>query len=266
MLNGMSEADLETEPPPGMSWGFGSFLFEQAFAELALGLKLLFWGLLLWVLGGGVLFMGMALTGLKMPPQGLMVLAPVALILMGVGAILLIWGEQKCLHLKLPLGMTKSLPGHTWLRAAYACHLAAILGRVGRQLVPGPARKWVNLLTVPVQLLGFVFLLLFLRKLADVLARADLKRLIDTIFALMAAFVVCVLVIATGRELDQVVAKRAAVAILLGCAGVSVLTLLATLTSYLVLLWRMSTAVGQFSKFLAAAAPPELAGDEESEM
>jgi hypothetical protein len=265
MLIGMSDADLETQPPPEMSWGFGSFLFEKAFAELALGLKLLFWGAMLWVLGGGVIALGVALT-LKMPKQGLIFFMPVALIAMGVGAILLIWGEQKCLHLKLPLGMTKSLPGHKWLRLAYACHLAGILARVGRQLVPNPARKWVNLLALPVQLLGFGFLLLFLRKLADVMGRADLKGWIDAIFALSAASIASAVVIAFGRDLDHFVAKRMAVTILLGCFGLSLLSALAALISYLVLLWRMSTAVGEFSKFLAAAAPPDLDGDEAGQM
>jgi len=262
----MSDAELETEPPPGMSWGLGSFLFEKAFAELAAGLKLMFWGLLLQIGGGAVFLLGMALTRLKMPPHGWMVLGPVVFVLFGIGAIVLIWGEQKCLHLKLPLGMTKSLPGHRWLRVAYACHLAGILGRLFHRMVPGPARKWVTLLTWPVQLLGFVFLLLFLRKLADVMARTDLKRLIDVTFALIAAGIVCVVVIAAGRELDQFVAKRTALAILIGCGGLSRLSALAVLTSYLVLLWRMSSAVGDFSKFLAAAAPPDLAGDELSEM
>jgi len=262
----MSDAELQTEPPPGMSWGLGSFLFEKAFAELAAGLRLMFWGLLLQIAAGGVFLLGLALIGLKMPPRGLIFFACVTFVLLGVGVLVLLWGEQKCLHLKLPLGMTKSLPGHRWLRAAYACHLAGILGSLFRRMVPGPARKWVTLLTGPVQLLGFVFLLLFLRKLADVMARTDLKRLIDAIFALIAAGVVCVVVIAAGRELDQIVAKRTALAILIGCGGLSLLSALAVLTSYLVLLWRMSTAVAGFSQFLAAAAPPDLAGDEPSEM
>jgi hypothetical protein len=261
----MSDVELVTESPPELSWDVGSFLFEKAFADLALGLKMLFWGVLLWVLGGGVMLLGWALTGLKMPKQGLIFFVPIALMAMGSGAILLIWGEQKCLHLKLPLGMTRSLPGHRWLRAAYACHMAVVLSRIVRLFMPAQARKWaqkwITLLTIPVQLLGFAFLLLFLRKLADVLARADLKRLIDGIFALSAAAMICLLVCATGRELNQVVAKGTAMAILMSCAGLLVLSAPAALAAYLLLLWRMSAAVGDFSRFLAAA-PPDLGGDE----
>src|SRR5436190_10862569 len=113
MLSGMSDANLEMEASPGLSWGIGSYLFERAFGNLAWGLKWLFWGTVL-VLGGFVLIPA---------------LPPVAMTALGVGWLVLLVGEQRCLHLKLPLGMTRSLPGQLWLRAAYACHLAGILAR-----------------------------------------------------------------------------------------------------------------------------------------
>src|SRR5262245_57770008 len=101
MLGHMSDAGMEVEPAGGLSWGLGSYLFEKAFAELASGLRWMFWGLLLQLVGGGILLLGLAAAGFR--PQGMMLFLPIALLSLGVGGLVVLWGEQKCLHLKLPL-------------------------------------------------------------------------------------------------------------------------------------------------------------------
>jgi hypothetical protein len=197
----------------------------------------------------------------------LLLLLPVGFTLLGVGSLVVLWGEHRCLHLKLPLGMTRSLPGHRWLRAAYACHLGGVLGKLGRSLLPPGMRVWAKLATLPVQVLGFVFLLLFLRKLADVIARGDLKRLIDVMFGLVALTLICGAVIAGRRELAQLLPHYLLAPTLVCCWSVSPLSFLGAVTSYLVLLRRMSAAVAGFASFLAsepflASDPPDEAAAE----
>jgi hypothetical protein len=257
MLGGMSELKLETEDSPGLSWGFGSFLFEKAFGELAAGLRWMFWGLLLQIGGGALALPGIVLIAAKQPVAAMFFL-PVGLTAAGVGGLVVLWGEQKCLHLKLPLGMTESLPGRRWLRLAYACQLGAILGRFLKNLIPKP---WRTFILGPLQLLGFIFLLLFLRKLADVIARTDLKRLIDLIFVLVAAMLVCLVLIAGGAEvakaLPKLLPKVVWLGLMAGCLGVSGLAFLGVIASYLVLLRRMASAVQSFAEFLASGPDPD---------
>lgn len=241
--------DQDQETSSGLSWGMGSFLFEKAFGDLAAGLRWMFWGLLLWL--GGVSILGVAALGFKRAP-GLLFLLPIGLIAWGIGGLVIVWGEQRCLHLKLPLGMTKSLPGHAWLRAAYACHLASILIRFfGRGFLPKAAS---GPLTVLLPLVGCFFLLLFLRKLADVIARTDLRRLIDVVFGLAAVVLFCGLVFTAGWQLRPAPPMRAMIC---GVSfGLATLTFLAVTACYVVLLWRMATAVKGFAEYLAIGPVP----------
>ena len=261
MLVGMSDAELAAESSAPLSWGLGSFLFEKAFAELSSGLKWMFWGLLLQLVGGGLLAVGLLPVGLLLaqqavPAQALFVFLPVAFLALGVGGLVVLWGEQKCLHLKLPLGMTPSLPGHRWLRAAYFCHLGGLLMRIGRRLLPRNIQKWTAIVALPVQVLGFVFLLLFLRKLADVLVRHDLKRLIDAIFGLVVAALVCGVIVVTGKQWDQALPRQIGLPLVQTCFAVSLLSFLGAIGSHLILLRCMSAAVRSFAQFLATH--PEL--------
>jgi hypothetical protein len=244
------ESDDSAEAPTGMSWGFGSFLFEKAFANLAAGLSRMCWGLLLQLAGAGVALLAILLAPIQ---PGALFLLPVALTAAGVGGLVVLWGEQTCLHLKLPLGMTNSLPGYAWLRAAYGCHLASLLARVARRWLP---RGLGSLLTLPLELLGFVFLLLFLRKLAGIIERPDLRKLIDAIFALGAVASLCFAVLAAGRMVDDSIPRQLALPLALGLVGTAVLTLLGAVAFYAVLLWRMAAAAAGFAKFLGTNPDP----------
>lgn len=222
----------------------GSYLFHKAFAELATGLRWMFWGLVLQLVGGAA---GLAclpfLRGGGVPAIVLTVM-PVVLMLFGTGGIVLVWGEHKCLHLTLPLGMTHLLPGRNLLRVAYWCLLGGFLLRFARAWIPrGPLRA----ITVPLELASLVLLLFFLRKIAGVIMRNDLRRFIDLIFALSVAATASVVALAAVIRLD---AKPGPV-IGLGLFVLAAAFVLSVPICYAVLLWRMGTAARGFAEFLA---------------
>jgi hypothetical protein len=181
---------------------FGGQLLTGPFAQLATGLRWMFWGLALQMVGAMGLIVPFAALLLRMPLPNLVELLPVTILIWLIGGLIVLWGEQKCLHLELPFGLTRALPGQSWLRAAYFCQLASILIRFARRVLPAAFVVWIS---IPCQILGFVFLLLFLRRLAEVIARDDLRRLIDTVFLLAAAS----LVIGAAIPLSQTMRLRA---------------------------------------------------------
>jgi hypothetical protein len=240
------ETDDPAEASSGMSWGFGSFLFEKAFANLAAGLSRMCWGLLLQLAGGFVALIAILLSPVQ---PGALFLLPVALTAAGVGGLVVLWGEQTCLHLKLPLGMTKSLPGYGWLRAAYGCHLGSLFARVARRWLP---RGVGALLTLPLELLGFVFLLLFLRKLAGIIERPDLRKLIDAIFGMGAVASLSLAMLTAGSVAGDSVPRQLAVPLAIGLTGTAALAVLGAVAFYAVLLWRMAAAAADLAKFLGS--------------
>jgi hypothetical protein len=242
----------ETDETSGLSWGFGSAIFEPAFHRLATALRWMFWGLLMQLLGAAIAVapLGAGLAGLA-PLNGKLVLPGLLLLL--VGGIVLVIGEQKCLHLELPLGMTRDLPGHGWLRAAYWCHLGSWLLRIARNLI---GRLPAGLVLLPLQFIGFVFLLLFLRKTADVLARQDLRRLVDAVFAMAFGALLIFAFLAAEAFLHVGVLKMLPRAAALLVLALPILLFAATVGSYVILLGRMASAAAQFAKYLAAAEEP----------
>jgi hypothetical protein len=172
MTMNSESADDHAAVTGGMDWGVGSFVFEAAFEKLATALRWMFWGMLLQVFGAAAAGAPLAAIMLGIPGLSPKLVLP-GIVAILVGGIVLLIGEQKCLHLELPLGMTRSLPGHNWLRAAYWCHLGSWLLRMARRFFD---RRLVSVVLLPMQLAGFAFLLLFLRKMADVLARRDFER------------------------------------------------------------------------------------------
>jgi hypothetical protein len=236
----------------GLDWGLGSFLLRGAFANLAQGLRWMFWGLVLEVAGGGLLLSALAARH-GLPRQ---LLASALLVGGGTwmaGSLFLIWGEQKCLHLKLPLGYTDALPGRDWLRGAYWCHMGGILARLLRGVAGKGPLRWV---TLPVTLLGFVFLLLFLRRIAGAIVRLDLVRLIDAIFLMSAGAAgsgaLLVLNKAAVWGLVQALGRPAGAGLVL----LPLVLAVGTVVSYAILLWRMSFAAAEMAQFLASAEIP----------
>src|SRR3954447_23042538 len=99
----------ESDSASLMDWGFGSFIFEAAFSKLAIALRWMFWGMLLQVFGAAAAVAPLAAILVGIPGLSPKLVLP-GLIALAAGGIALVIGEQKCLHLELPLGMTRSMP------------------------------------------------------------------------------------------------------------------------------------------------------------
>jgi hypothetical protein len=235
----MSAASTTAEPFDSF---LGSFLFHKAFAELATGLRWMFWGLVLQLVGGAALA-SVPLMALGGVPAAVLTFLPVVLMLWGTGGMVLVWGQHKCLHLTLPLGMTHLLPGRNLLRTAYWCLLGGFILRFARAWIPrGPLR----MAAVPLELASLVLLLLFLRKIAGAIMRDDLRRFIDLIFALGVAAAASLAALAAVTRLDVKPGPLVALGLLVLAAAL----VLSVPICYAVLLWRMGTAARGFAEFL----------------
>jgi len=241
----------------GIEWGLGSFVFEVAFAKLATALSWMFWGMLLQVFGAAAAGAPLAAILLGIPGLSAKLVLP-GVIAIVVGGIVLLIGEQKCLHLELPLGMTRSLPGHNWLRAAYWCHLGSWLLRMGRQFFD---RRLVSVVLLPMRLLGFAFLLLFLKKTADVLGRRDLKRLVDAVFAVAVAALLSFAFLAAEAFLKVGILKAFPRWAGLAFLGLPVLLFLVAVGAYVILLGRMASAAATFATYFGKADNPQAMED-----
>jgi hypothetical protein len=242
---------IESDDAIPLGWTLRSFVFEKAFAQLATSLWWMFWGLLLQLFGAALAVAPLVTVLLQVGKPNAALVMP-GLLLLVVGGIVLLIGEQKCLHLDVPLGMKRMLPGHNLLLGAYWCHLGSWLLRLARNwLGRGP----VSLVLLPMQLTGFVLLLLFLRKTADVLARPDLKRLVDVIFTMGGAALVAGGSLVADRFLKlgilSVLPRPGALALL----GLPIGLFVLTTGLYTVLLSRMASAAGSFAKFLGSMEP-----------
>ena len=239
----------ESSARPGLGW-LGSFLLAPAFAELATALRLMYWGAIVQLLSATAFFCGSLLAFRGFWPPGLFVVVPLGLVGMTVGSFLLACGEHKCLFLSLPMGMTRSLPGHGWLRAAYWTLVGSFLvglARVAANL--GPMRIAASLL----QTASFVCLLLFLRRMATVIDRHDLRRFVDWIFGLGGIVIAACALVVTVKTLDLRVSPYVVLATL---AAIAVLGFAIALC-YVVLLRQMGTAARDFAQFLATEAAVE---------
>lgn len=233
---------FNTSEAPGLPWQFGSLVSAGAFFKLAVALRLIFWGLTL-QLGIGTLAGCIILVGRGMP-QMLGVLLPVGFLGVAVGIYLVSWGEHRCLKLRLPPGTTRTLPGHGWLRVAYWTLLSSFILQLVPNLVnPAAVRVGSSFLHTA----SLVCLLLFLRRVAVVIDRHDLRRFIDVIFA-MGAIVFAVCAILAALALNVRLTPRMVLPIL---GIVAACTTIAS-TCYVILLWRMGTAVREFGQFLAS--------------
>jgi hypothetical protein len=259
MLNDLMAT--ETEEPGGLDWSFGSYVFQEAFVRLSTSLWWMFWGLVMQLFGAALAIAPIATTILKLGNANPALVVP-GVLLMVVGGIVLLVGEQKCLHLEVPLGMTRSLPGHGLLRGAYWCHLGSWLLRLAKHWI---GRGPMSLMVLPLVLAGYILLLLFLRKTADVLARGDLKRLVDLIFLFGgSAFMIGLLWVAeVGLQLGllKVLPRSAALALL----GLPIGLFVLTTGLYAILLSRMASAASAFATYLATIEAPESSDSDEDE-
>jgi hypothetical protein len=154
--------------------------------------------------------------------------------------------------------MTQSLSGHRWLRWAYWCHLGSIVLRVAKDLI---GRRPVSLVLLPLQVLGFVFLLLFLRKTADVLARHDLRRLVDIIFGMAAAAALSGALLAAEAVAPLGLMRQLPFAGKAIWLGMPIVLFVLMLGAYAILLWRVAEAAAGMARFLESDSEPEAGPD-----
>jgi len=251
----------EIEEPGGLGWSLGSYVFQQAFAKLATSLRWMFWGLLMQLFGAALAIAPLASTLLQLGNPNVALVMP-GLILMAGGGIVLLIGQQKCLGLELPMGMTRTLPGHGLLRAAYWCHLGSWLLRMAKNVV---GRGTVSLVLLPLQVAGYVLLLLFLRKTADVLARRDLQRLVDIIFMLGGVAVALGVLLLAEFGLKLGILKQFPRPAGLALLGLPIGLLVLTTGLYTILLSRMASAASTFATYLASIEPSKSSDNEDEE-
>jgi len=122
--------------------------------------------------------------------------------------------------------------------------------RMARRLLD---RQLVGVILLPMQLLGFTFLLLFLRKLATVLARQDLKRLVDTIFGLAIGTVLSFGLLAAEAFLKIGLLKGAPRPVGFALLALPAVLFVLAVAAYVILLGRMASAAADFAKYLAQA-------------
>jgi hypothetical protein len=125
--------------------------------------------------------------------------------------------------------------------------------RIVRNLIGGLP---VGLVLLPLQFIGFFFLLLFLRKTADVIARQDLRRLVDAVFAMALGAFLTFGLLAAEAFLHIGLLKtlpRAAGGVLL---VFPILLFAATVGTYVILLGRMASAIASFAKYLSETDEP----------
>lgn len=134
-------------------------------------------------------------------------------------------------------------PGRWFLSVAFWCDLIHALLKLGRDWLPDwPAFR---LAEVSVNLLGFIFFLLFLRALALLIQRPDLVRLAFWTLALGALGL-----LGFGSALGIAILKLPGVAkpIFLSLVGISLVGIGLHIVSYARLIWQLGSAIFQYAK------------------
>lgn len=167
-------------------------IYAKAFRTLSMGLWLTFAGMLM---GLGAIALLTVMAMLKARGVELGAARHVfqgTLGILGGGALLFsLWGKYRCFELQNPMEFGHRLPGHKYLQVAFwADVLSFALKTSARSL--GVAQ--LRFLAVPATIVSQVVFLLFLRKMADLVGRPDLRRSISWIFGLATGSVLAPLV------------------------------------------------------------------------
>lgn len=217
-------------------------VYAKAFKTLARGLWLTLAGIAVAMVGGLVFVVPLLLSGFGLNLQGLarpiLVTAGVCLT---VSLLLNLWGKYTCFELQQPLEFGQRLPGHRYLQIAFWCEALSFILKTSARTLGVIQLRW---LVLPLAIISQITFLLFLRKVADVIERPDLKRRIDYLGTAVAGAVV-----SFGLA---VIAKRAGLGPVVPFASMSVsgLLILVAMVGYLVLLAQMALAAGAFARYL----------------
>ncbi len=229
-------------------------VYAKAFRTLARGLWLSLGGMAA-VLTAGVIF-GLPLLivpwfpVLKDATRPIVLTAGMVLVL---GALLNLWAKWTCFELQQPLEFGQRLPGHRYLQTAIWCEVLSFILKTSARALGIAQLKALNL---PLSIISQIAFLLFLRKVADVIHRPELKQRIDYI----GVTAVSCLVTFGGA----VLAKKGGLDPRLSLAGMAIsgLLFILTLLGYLVLLGQFALAASAFARYLEEGTDYEDDGDE----
>jgi len=215
----------------------------KALQHHASGLRLSLYGMLLTLCGLVALLIWFIGPVLDLPRNALTWAIGPAAILAIIGAFVNMWGKYRCFEFPIELS------GRWMLNVAIWCDGIMLTTRFFSRMIP---LLKVARLAEPVLLLaGLVFFLLFLRSLADVIQRADLKRSALQVLVSLGVGILAVAMLLVGAAVRTQV-PGLAVPMLIALI-VSLLSLALTTALYARLLWKMSHGLDDFAKYLLAA-------------
>jgi len=159
------------------------------------------------------------------------------------GGLLNLYGKYSCFELSKPLELGRPLPGARHLTVALYSDLASVVVRlVGRSLQQiGP----VKLLAFPLQVLGQVMFLLFLRKMAEVVHSHWLRWLLNVVLFSLGVSIVC-----GGVSIGLMLGKVALPSVSLGLGLGAVIFFIISTGGYMLALAQLAMAIGKLAKYL----------------
>ena len=172
-------------------------------------------------------------------------------------ALLNLYGKYNCFELRQPLEFGQPLPGAKQLSISFYADITATLIRF---VAKGAWKSKIGWLATPFYLIGQIMFLLFLRKMADVVERHWIKRLIDCVLASL-----LLTILSGGGALALLLGQVRNPFLLLGSGLATVIFTLLTTAGYLLILVQLALALGSFAGFLRESAFDELSDDEADE-
>jgi|GEM_PF-6440382 len=219
---------------------FGASIYAKALDSLARSLWIIFAGWMLLVPSTVAFFVLLWADRQKWDFAGE---APLKMIwpwMAIVGALLNLYGKYSCFELRQPLEFGQPLPGARSLSIAFYSDMAAALIR----LIARGAWAKFRLYALPLHIAGQIMFLLFLRKIADVVGRHGLRRLVD--FTLITFVLACV----CGGTAFVLIPARANPFLFLGLGLAGLVFLICTTVAYLLALAQLACALGRFANYL----------------
>ncbi|WP_425615013.1 hypothetical protein NA78x_004901 [Anatilimnocola sp. NA78] len=162
-------------------------------------------------------------------------------VLASISLILNLWGKWLCFELQQPLELGHRLPGHRYLQIAFWCEVLSFVLKTSARTL-GVAQ--LKMLIFPLTIVAQIVFMLFLRKIAVVIERPDLKRRIDYL-----AWAVSISILAFGTAYlsrSQGISPKLTLAAL----AISFLLFIASMLGYMVILAQMALAASAFSRYL----------------
>ena len=171
-----------------------------------------------------------------------------------IGSLVNMWGKYRCFEFPIPLS------GRWLLSVAIWCDGIMLTTRLISRLIP--LLKVARLVEPLLLFAGLVFFLLFLRSLADVIQRADLKRSVLYVLVALGMAMFSAALFGLGAAVRS---QAPGLAIpMLAALSISLVSLVLTMGLYARLLWKMSHGLADFAKYLRAAED-DLGAEEEEE-